>query len=333
MKILVYSSVFYPNVGGIENLALVLIEQFMAAGHEVKVITEQKQDPSKPKLPFDIVESNNKLAQIRLFFWCDFVFMPNITLKGVWLFALNPFKKLIISHNDFHLAYHKKWWADVKMKVIKRAFKNISVSQSLADFLKIPCTVIHNCYNNNIFKLYTEEKRDNDFVFVGRLVSSKGCLLLVEAFSRLKGNYTLNIIGDGPEMSNIKTLVTQHGLEGRVIFSGFMHGEELARALNRHKVMVVPPIGVEGFGIVALEGLACGCEMIVSKAGGLPEAVADYGLIFEMNDVEALVNCMQIAIEKPDKNIISPQKKAFLEEHYKERVAQKYLEVFSTINK
>src|SRR5690606_687593 len=121
-----------------------------------------------------------------------------------------------------------------------------------------------------------------------------GCLLLVEAFSRLKGSNTLNIIGDGPEMTNIKSLVSQYGLEARVVFNGFMHGEELARALNRHKVMVVPPIGVEGFGIVALEGLACGCEMIVSKAGGLPEAVAEFGLTFEMGDVDALVNCMQI---------------------------------------
>ncbi len=332
MKILVYSSVFYPSVGGIENLSLVLIEQFMAAGHEVKVVTEQKQDTQKPSKPFEIVEYKNIIGQLRLFFWSDIVFMPNVTLKGVWLFFLNPFKKLYISHNDFHLAYHKKWLAWLKIQFIKTANVNIAVSKSVADFMDIDCKVIYNCYDGEVFKLYPDEKRDKDFVFVGRLVSYKGCIVLIEAFAKLKGNYTLTIIGDGPEMPIVTELVKKYKLEENVRFSGFMHGEELARALNQHKIMVIPPIEVEGFGIVALEGLACGCDMIVSDAGGLSEAIGSFGSIFPMRDASALSILMDIAINNDQKNVFSHLKQKYLEEHSKFNVAKEYMEVFENDN-
>lgn len=332
MKILVYSSVFYPSVGGIENLSMILIEEFLKAGHEVKVVTEQKQDKSKPGKPFEIVESKQVWKQLRLFFWSDLVFMPNVTLKGAWLFLFNPFKPLYISHNDFHLAYHKKWLTWLKMRFIKRATANIAVSKSVADFLGIRCKVIYNCYDDNMFKLYPDEKREIDFVFVGRLVSYKGCNILVEAFNRLGGDYKLTIIGNGPELENLKAMAAKYGISERISFPGFMHDEKLARMLNRHKIMVVPPIEVEGFGIVALEGMACGCHMIVSDSGGLSEAVNAYGDVFPMRDVNALTRLMAETIIRKDLNTESKEKSKYLDEHSKYNVAHKYLEVFSNIN-
>ena len=124
MKILVYSSVFYPNVGGIENLNLDLINEFVSAGHEVKVVTEQKQTKPNPFKNVEIVEYKKILSQIRLFFWSDIVYMPNITLKIFWLFLFNPFKKYVVSHNDFHIAFHKKWKANLfaQSKFYSKAF-------------------------------------------------------------------------------------------------------------------------------------------------------------------------------------------------------------------
>jgi len=329
MKILVYSSVFYPNVGGIENLALVLIEQFMKAGHEVKVITEQKQDPSLEPKPFEIVESRNVLHQIRLFFWSDLVFMPNITLKGIWLFFLNPFKRLIISHNDFHIAYHSRFRAWIKLFVIRLASRNIAVSHSIADYFGFRAEVIHNCYNDAVFRIYEDESRDKDFVFVGRLVSSKGCDSLLDAFNLLEGNFGLTIIGEGPESENIRAKISAFGLQDRVKMIGFRKGEELARILNRHRVMVVPAVGWEGFGLVAIEGLACGCKVVVSQAGGLPEAVDGFGLTYPMGDADALIKQMKIAISTSEPIGNEEDKRKFLADHRSAEVAKKYLKIFS----
>ena len=51
----------------------------------------------------------------------------------------------------------------------------------------------------------------------------------------------------------------------------------MVEELNRHEIMVVPSRWNELFGVVALEGMACGCAMLVSDGGGLPDAVGYAG--------------------------------------------------------
>lgn len=329
MKILICSSVFYPAIGGIENLTLFLTQEFIKAGHEVKVITAQKQD--KPLENIEVVGPGSWVKQMHLFMWCDVFFMPNITLKGVWLMLLDFRRKWVISHNDFHLK-HSGWWrANLKMFFIRRADLNIAVSRSISSSLDVESRVIYNCYDNDVFKVYPGIKRDIDFVFVGRLVSQKGCTLLLDALVRIGGNYTLSIIGDGAEMAEMKRKVQALGLTDRVTFTGFLERDELAMALGRHRVMVVPSSDLEGFGIVALEGLACGCDLIVSDAGGLPEAVLGNGRIFPMGDVEKLTELMREAIASKDLNIMDENRIKFLEEHSKTATASKYLEAFGEL--
>ena len=48
---------------------------------------------------------------------------------------------------------------------------------------------------------------------------------------------------------------------------------DLVNQLNQSEILVVPSLWSEPFGIVALEGLACGCALLASDAGGLPDAV------------------------------------------------------------
>lgn len=50
--------------------------------------------------------------------------------------------------------------------------------------------------------------------------------------------------------------------------------------------MIVPSIYNEAFGIVTLEGLACGCRCIVSDGDGLHEAVGKYGTLFIKGDIK-----------------------------------------------
>jgi len=328
MKILVYSSVFYPGVGGIENLALFLSQEFIKAGHEVKVITEQVQDKNKP-LDFEVVHSRNILGQIRLFFWCDVMFMPNITLKGIWLKCLNPFKPWVISHNDFHMVLFHNFKSKLKLFVIRFATRNISVCKAVAKVLPVKCTVIYNGYSENMFKIYPDEDRKFDIVFSGRLVKQKGCDKLIEACKGLDIPFTLNVIGDGPELDALKTQVKEAGLENQIHFLGFRHNEELARLFNNHKVMVIPSQYIEGFPLTALEGLASGCKMIVSDSGGLPEAVDGFGKVFEMEDTATLTRLLGEALKDNSTAPMTDTLKSYLEAHTKKKVAGKYLEVFS----
>ena len=329
MKILIYSSVFYPSIGGIENLTLALAREFVKSGHEVRVITEQLQKADAPLEGIEVVHSSHALTQLKLFYWCDVLYMPNITLKGLWLFIFNPFKKWVISHNDFHLSNTKGRRTWLKNVVIRATARNISVSRSVALALPVVSTVIYNCYNDAVFRLYADELRETDFLFVGRLVSQKGCDMLIEACSRLRRAFRLSIVGDGAELAGLSARVEALGLSDRIVFLGFMRDEQLARTMGRHRVMIVPSVGAEGFGIVALEGLACGCRMLVSDAGGLPEAVGPFGDVFPMGNVDALVALLGECLARPEVDQMTAAKTAFLQDHSAPKVARRYLDFFA----
>lgn len=331
MNILVFSTVFHPAIGGLENQTLILLKEFIKNGHTVKVITDQKQH--LPTNDFEIYDSPGLLKKIRLFFWCNAYYMPNISLKGVWLLLFNPIllqrKKWIISHNDFYLENRVSLKTRLKRFLIKFASGNISVSSSVAGYINTDSTVIYNAYDDSVFKLYPEEPRIYDVVFLGRLVSQKGCDVLIKAFGKLEQPYTLNIIGDGPEKTKLKHLVQESGLRNSVKFLGTIRGTELARMLNRHKVLVVPSASSEGFGMVVLEGMACGCKLVASNAAGLVEAVNSFGKIFEMNDVNELAGILSKELAQHNgQPVMNESIKEYLANHTRSVVSNKYLELF-----
>jgi glycosyltransferase involved in cell wall biosynthesis len=127
--------------------------------------------------------------------------------------------------------------------------------------------------------------------------------LILEALITLRSQgqcLTLTIVGSGPEEAALRRLAQQLGLDDQVCFAGVERGHNLARLLNAHRVMVVPSIWLEPFGIVALEGIACGCIVIGSEGGGLKEAIGPCGLTFPNGDVEALTRCLANLFEHPE---------------------------------
>ena len=94
--------------------------------------------------------------------------------------------------------------------------------------------------------------------------------------------------------------------------------------------MIIPSRGEEGFGIVALEGMACGCRIIAADAGGLPEAVNGLGKIFRMKDQAQLEYLLERDMEEPNQsnNSISEDMRKYLLDHKKEAVAIRYLHLF-----
>lgn len=325
---MVFSTVFYPAVGGIENQTLILLREFVNRGHSVKVITTQIQHA--PLNGITVYNRPGILKSIRLFLWCSTYYMPNISLKGVWLLLINPRRTWVISHNDFSSCNKKGIIPILKNLANKFASTNIAVSRSIANCLETKAAVVHNCYDDKIFRLLPEEARVFDFVFLGRLVSQKGCDLLIRACSDLKQPFSLNIIGEGSEKTALMELVSSLGLENSVTFSGLLRGETLTRTLNQCRVMVIPSLQGEGFGMVALEGLACGCRIIAADAAGLAEAVGEHGEKFDMGDQIGLTKLLRKAVE--DKDFARPDQKRleqYLKSHSSYAVADNYLKYFS----
>jgi glycosyltransferase involved in cell wall biosynthesis len=72
-------------------------------------------------------------------------------------------------------------------------------------------------------------------------------------------------------------------LDNNVIFAGFRSDQDLAYLYNAASVFVLPSLS-EGFGLPALEAMACGTPVIGSLTTSLPEVVGDAGLFFDPHD-------------------------------------------------
>ena len=80
-------------------------------------------------------------------------------------------------------------------------------------------------------------------------------------------------------------------------FIDIKKGQELVEELNKHKLLVIPSSWPEPFGIVALEGMACGCLVVASNNGGLPEAIDNFGILYNDNDPKKLALAIEIALQ------------------------------------
>lgn len=290
MKILFSSYAFLPGVGGIETVSAILAEEFVKAGHRVELITETPGDDPAP-LGYGISRRPSRSRIISLVRWCDLFFQSNISLAPLIL-AL-AFRKpcLVVHHTWITGVGGKLRWKDRFKRMFLSRVTNVAISQAVADDLHRPCEIIPNPYRDATFQLLPGVARDRDLVFLGRLVSDKGIDLLLRAIHQLrqKGSLpTLTIIGTGPEEESLRALSVELDLADQIEFVGAKSGDELATMLNRHRILVVPSRWAEPFGLVALEGIACGCAVVGSEDGGLKEAMGPCGITFRNGDYRSL---------------------------------------------
>ncbi len=326
MRILLSAHVFAPSVGGIEKVAEMLAGEFVRQGHVVRVVT-RTPGGSGHTGGFEVIRRPSAVAMLRLLAWCDVCLHANISLRAAWPLLLLP-RPWVVSH---HVWISRRGFAGLLKRVVLRWARGIAASHALARDMDTPSVVVPNPYDDRQFRLLPGVARDRDVVFLGRLVSDKGVDTLIDALAitRREGcSLRATVIGDGPERDALQQSVLQQGLTDSVQFTGSLHGDALTQALNRHRMIVIPSRWQEPFGLVALEGLACGCLPVVAQSGGLPEAVGAAGLTFPIGDAEALAKLLTGLVRDPElmrqRLLAAP---AHLEAHRLDRVAAAYLAI------
>ena len=333
MKILFSSHAFYPNIGGLESVGLLLAHEFAAAGHEVVVVTQTPTDGNETDFPFSVVRLPDSRSLLRLTVWADVVYHHNISLQTAWPLILVRRPWVVSHHGWLPRGFNSLGVKGALKRMVLRGATGIAVSQAVAADYTTSCTAIPNPYDDKIFRPISGGAREGDLAFVGRFVSDKGLPVLLQALRHLAPRGlrpNLTVIGGGPEDKAWRQLALDLGLAEQVRFVGPKRGEELAALLNGHRVLVVPSLWNEPFGVVALEGLACGCVVVGSEGGGLKEAIGAAGLTFPNGDAPALAQCLERVLSDPE--IVTDcysAVPAHLNLHRPSRVAQRYLAILS----
>lgn len=324
MKILIGSHHFLPSTGGIEIVTNLLAREFTQRGHEVRVVT---QTTGGITIDFAVIRQPRPaelLAQLR---WCDVFLQNNISLRTGWA--------TLLVHKPLFVV-QQTWIAPTLTRPFKhlmlRRARCFAISSAIAQSLPVRAIRVGNPYDASVF---VDEGgiRDRELIFVGRLVSDKGVDILLDALSQLREHTIaprLTIVGDGPERSTLVRQTADLHLDAQVEFVGAKASGEIAALLNRHRILVVPSRLPEPFGIVAVEGIACGCAVVGSNEGGLPEAIGPCGLTFPNGNAAALAELLADLLRHREKaETFRARAGAHLAQFTTANVADVYLEAMA----
>ena len=204
-----------------------------------------------------------------------------------------------IVHYDLHHFNYLKLTA-------KKAGTLVCVSSVLESYLKKVCRSTNTRVILNGFvppTIYDIPKKDHfhSILFVGHLIPQKKADVLIKAFAKIHNKYPdsiLTIIGRGPDYDELRKLVQELSLELSVSFCGELPHETVLDYMVKNQFFILPSIK-EGFGIVYLEAMACGCVAIGTMNEGISDFICDgvNGYLIPPNDSEAIFqlidNCFQ----------------------------------------
>jgi glycogen(starch) synthase len=334
MKILMSSHRFYPEIGGTEVHSAMLAHEFVNQGHELKLITQTPAN-EPDRFPFPVIRNplNNQLLD--LVRWCDVFFHNNISLRVAWALLAVPRPWVIAHHTWMRQPDGTLGWQNMLKRSLTLIATNIAISEAIAQHIPGKSTIIGNPYQDDVFYKLPAIKRDRELIYLGRLVSDKGVDILLQALAMLKQqgiSPSLTIVGSGAESENLHLLTKELQIEMQVDFVGQKDRDQLVPLLNAHQIMVIPSRWQEPFGVVALEGIACGCVVVGSAGGGLRDAIGDCGLTFPNGDAKALANILYDLLLQPEQ-LVPYRKNAptHLANHRAAKVAGEYLKILAKV--
>lgn len=260
-----------------------------------------------------------------------------------------PSRTVVVSHNTF--SRHSAEAAGFKERYLLPWFVRwlyrdadavVAVSEGVADDLArtawLPRERIRVLYNPVVTDAVEElaaEVPDHDWlrsadrevvVSAGRLTAQKDFETLLRAFAlvREERDTYLVVLGEGEERDALEGLADELGIGGRVSFPGF---DPNPYAWFARADLFVLSSAWEGFGIVLIEAMACGCPVVSTDCPSGPAEILEHGRhgrLVPVGDAPALARAMIHVLENPpDPGRLRDRAMDF----HADRIAESYLDV------
>ncbi|WP_097435062.1 glycosyltransferase family 4 protein, partial [Escherichia coli] len=237
------------------------------------------------------------------------VYAHYVSHVAIPIFFVNLFKHIVV--------FSHVHGGDVKqLKGTSAAFFKIKqvLSKKIMDISKVIFSPSAS-YKRHIIELYSQDeskiiifpsggidttlfsfgsgRKENILGYAGRLEDSKNVDLIIK--SLIDNKYNLEIVGGGKKKGQLQELVSQYNLSERVIFHNSKTQKELSEWYKRVSILIYPSSS-ESLGLVPLEALACGTDVLLSPIDAFFE-FRDIGLQFEFLS-ELTPQAINVGIEK-----------------------------------
>lgn len=185
-------------------------------------------------------------------------------------------------------------------------------------------------YEIEIIKEKYSLQKDGYILFLSRIVPEKGVHYLIQAFKEIETDKKLVIAGGYAETSEYyKSLREMSMDDSRIIFTGFVHGNELSEFYSNAYVYVLPS-NLEGMANALLEALEYGNCCLVSNIPENTEVIEDKAISFNKGDIKDLKDKLEYLINNPQ--IVQDYKKDasefILEKYNWDKIVDQLLELY-----
>lgn len=235
--------------------------------------------------------------------------------------SFSSFMVSLLRRTPLVITWHEVWdnywyeylgWAGHIGRFIERLVAllpvtHIAVSRTTASQLeriqrKKKIEIIPNGIDLDWISSIPPSEEQSDLIFAGRLIREKHVDILIRAVHILidkNPDISCLIIGTGPEEDYLRSLVLSLGLDSSVKFLGSLSepGEIISR-MKASRICVLPSTR-EGFGMVALEALACGLPVITTKhPRNAIQDLAEFGIVRIVPlDAESFAGAIKVEME------------------------------------
>ena len=245
-------------------------------------------------------------------------------------------KLVYTEHSTSNNRRGKTYVRPIEKFIYGRYDKLISISQQTQDALQDwlqsndgRFVVINNGVDTKVFANIHKEVIPKSLIMVSRFASSKDQETVIRAMKDLDDGVILRLVGDGENLEHCKQVARECGVENRVQFLG-------ARA-DVAELVAESYIGIqssnwEGFGLTAVEIMACGKPVIATNVDGLMQVVEGAGELFSVGDYKDLARIVnRILISQTLYEEMSRQSRVRAAEFCITQTAQKYTKVYKSL--
>jgi len=252
-------------------------------------------------------------------------------------------KTLVTAHGSDIFSYNGTIIRQIKKFVVNNCKNLTVVSNSMkAEIIKMGCTSQVNVLpmGTDLTKRFVPDnklQKPKQIVFIGRLIRQKGVNYLLDAFSKVvevHPDATLQIIGHGPELESLKVQAKYLGIAKYIKFTGGVVHDEISTYLQSSSIAVFPYCrnkqgGEEGFGLVIVEALGCGCAVIASRQAAIMEIIKDRqtGLLVDEGDPAAISQSILKLLCEPSlrKSLLDAGRNGILKRFDWDHIGQSYI--------